>query len=262
MTEEKEIDISNSDTVLVPKRDITPQLYELLRKILPLAGKAEAVSGQIKTQLFTSSGTWTKPINTKFAMIFAIGAGGGCEAGTGSQAYGAGGGGAITGIFSNLKGNLTITIGLGSLGADGGDTIITDGNKTYTANGGKRGNGSSYGLGGAPNNGDDFINYNGGRGGNVYIVGGFPRGGNGGGGAGCGANGGNATDVSAGYGNGGVGVFGESGSGTSGGRGGDGDLGSRTGQLYGGGAASNCNPYGGYAATTGANGMALIMWIE
>jgi len=260
---EKEIDISNNEDILVKKEDISPQLFSLLKKIEPLVAKQTGLSGEFKKEVFTSDGTWTKPTNVKEAFIFMIGAGGGSEGGFGGNgSFGSGGGGASYGVFSNLQGDLTVIVGQGVSGDDGEDSSVTDGLKTYIANGGIKGTANTAGAGGDPTNGDDFVNYQGGNGGNKYTIAGFPRGGNGGGGAGCGGDGSNATAATLGFGAGGIGFFGETLGGTSGGRGGYSDPTEVNPLNYGGGAYGKNNSFGGYAATTGANGLIIICWVE
>lgn len=230
--------------------------YDLLSKV-----NISSSGTTVKSQVFTSDGTFTLPTGVSEVIVYMIGAGGGCPASSGGNGKGAGGGGACVGKFKTFS-NITVTVGQGVSGSNGEDSVVTNGIKTYTANGGKLGNGTSAGLGGQPNNADGFLNYNGGNGSDNYIVGGFPRGGHGGGSAGCGANGTNATAVENGNGIGGIGLFGEITGGTKGGNGGFSSPTKTQPTLYGGGAYSDYNGFGSYPATTGANGIVIISWLE
>jgi len=79
-------------------------------------------------QIFTNSGTWTKPDGAMFILIECIAGGGGGGGGRGSSTYyrgggAGGGGGAYTTkvILADLCGDTeTVTVGDGGLGGDGG----------------------------------------------------------------------------------------------------------------------------------------------
>lgn len=105
---------------------------------------------QADKQVFTSSGTWTKPTSAKLVVVTAIGAGGG---GGGSSRGGGGGGAIITKNFSvtNITATVAITIGAGSAGTTGNNTT-PGGNSSFgtylTAYGGGGGGNNAGGGGG------------------------------------------------------------------------------------------------------------------
>lgn len=104
----------------------------------------------LRTQVFTSSGTYTPSTNAKKAQVIVIG-GGGAGAGAdsdsdGENGFGSGGGGGAV-IFSDIidvsGGSYTSTVTIGSGGNgdtadgdDGGNSIYADGSITLTSNGG------------------------------------------------------------------------------------------------------------------------------
>lgn len=125
------------------------------------------LAGNIKTKLFTSSGTFVVPADVYCIWIDGCGGGGGGGGGDPTPGGGGGGGGAATGVaFAALAvtpgETLTLVIGSagnggasGSGGTDGGDTIISRGAtaalKLVRGNGGRKGANPNGGDGGQSN---------------------------------------------------------------------------------------------------------------
>lgn len=135
--------------------------------------------GGVTIEIFTSTGTWTKPANAKIVHVTAIGSGGsygGGAGGGGSIGYNGGGGGAITSAFfdaSLLGATETVTAGVGdnkfsSLQAGGGKngSDPTGGIGGYGKyNGAGGGGGGAVDEGGGTNGGDGATSYGGAAGG-------------------------------------------------------------------------------------------------
>lgn len=97
-------------------------------------GYVDGLLKDVDVQVFTTSGTWTKPTGAKVVMTDVLGAGGGGGVGQGSSTtYGmpgssGGGGGRARGIFDadNVPSSVPVTVGSGgpaatSISADGGN---------------------------------------------------------------------------------------------------------------------------------------------
>lgn len=143
-------------------------------------------------QIFTSSGTWTKPAGAKFVRVVAVGAGGGGGGGRGDTAgnrrqggTGGGGGAIVEKIFraSDLSSTVSITVSTAPAGGAGGSTA----NGSVGTNGGN----SSFGT--------YLIAYGGGGGGGGTNANQIIRGGSGGGSGGAGIVGGGTTDILGGF---------------------------------------------------------------
>jgi hypothetical protein len=177
-------------------------------------------------QIFTSSGTYTKPSGVRYVDYIVIGGGGdGGGSVVNGSGSGGGAGGMSQGTLSYVPSSMTITVG--SRGAPGGaSSIAGTGITTITANGGTNGVccNTAGGVGGSASGGE--INTTGQSGSNgYYLTSDFDPGDGGstifpGGGRGAGtAIGTNALQNATGYGNGGGGSAngaGGGGSGTSG----------------------------------------------
>jgi len=73
-------------------------------------------------QLFTSSGTWTKPTGTSFVFVRVVGSGGGgCGGGISNPGYGGSGGLCFENVFNNasLASSVSVTIGAAGTGGAG-----------------------------------------------------------------------------------------------------------------------------------------------
>lgn len=131
-----------------------------------------AGGGLTSMQVFTSSGTYTRPSGISKAKVFVTGGGGGGGGGSPSHNHGGGGGAggtAIKWITSGLGSTETITIGSGG-SAGGGNTDGSAGQASSfgshaTGNGGsggKKGQGNPAASGGTATGGD--VNIQGGTG--------------------------------------------------------------------------------------------------
>lgn len=112
----------------------------------------------LRTDTFTSSGTWTVPTGVTEAYVECWGAGGGGTAGVG----GGGGGAYAAKLVSNLTpgSNISITVGTSAENTDGGNSVF--GSNVVVAAGGKKG--GNGGTGGSVANSIGDIKYSGGNG--------------------------------------------------------------------------------------------------
>lgn len=149
----------------LPANTLSAGLTSILRytagswRIISAFGLA-AASVTPSVQIFTASGTWTKPVgydpDTQVMVELWAAGGGGARvaAGIGAGGGGGGGGGYIRGIFryADLPSSVSITIGAGGIpapaangnGGDGGNSLFGSFMTAY---------GGGGGIGGSPGNG-------------------------------------------------------------------------------------------------------------
>ncbi|GEM_PF-1953119 len=141
--------VASDDKVLFLDTDDSDGLkYDTLSNVL-----SNASGSLIDVQVFTSSGTWTKPTGCTAVEVWAIGGGGGGGGAddTGGNPAAAGGGAGGTTAFSYISSGLgsseTVTIGAGgaagnTTGSDGGDGGASSFGTHASANGGLGGKGT------------------------------------------------------------------------------------------------------------------------
>jgi len=126
-----------------------------------IASSVQLGGGLQSQQVFTSSGTWTKPSGISKIKVIVTGGGGGGGNNTNSGSGGGGGGTAIKIIDVSSISSATVTVGNGGSANSSGDnsSFVCTGH-TLTGNGGGAGVNTGYGDGGSATGGD--INITGG----------------------------------------------------------------------------------------------------
>lgn len=131
-------------------------------------------------EVFTSSGTWTKPsgISYVYVKIWGGGGGGGTSSGD-NEGYGGGGGGYAEGIVQ-VTGNVSVTIGAGGSPDNNGGNSSFVGATSLIAYGGAGGSSNNGGSGGGASIGGTTYGFAISGGNGNYSGGGSPMGGAGG----------------------------------------------------------------------------------
>src|SRR3990167_2065866 len=173
--------------------------WQMQSQVAQLAGDGSALTNlpekKQNMQVFTASGTWTKPTGVTNVIVKVVGGGGGgggVSNGAGELAGGGGGAGGYAEAEVVVSGNVTVTVGAagsassGVAGGVGGNSSFA-GAVTVTANGGSGGalGGSDEaetagGNGGATTNGDLAITGKDGESAHVLGVSGYIKSGAGG----------------------------------------------------------------------------------
>jgi len=173
--------------------------WQMQSQVAQLAGDGSALTNlpekKQNMQVFTASGTWTKPTGVTNVIVKVVGGGGGgggVSNGAGELAGGGGGAGGYAESEVVVSGNVTVTVGAagsassGVAGGAGGNSSFA-GAVTVTANGGSGGAlgesdeaETAGGAGGATTNGDLAITGKDGESAHVIGVSGYVKSGAGG----------------------------------------------------------------------------------
>ena len=173
--------------------------WQMQSQVAQLAGDGSALTSlpekKQNMQVFTASGTWTKPTGVTNVIVKVVGgggAGGGVSNGAGELAGGGGGAGGYAEAEVVVSGNVTVTVGAagsaasGVAGGAGGNSSFA-GAVTVTANGGSGGAlgesdeaETAGGAGGATTNGDLAVTGKDGESAHVIGVSGYIKSGAGG----------------------------------------------------------------------------------
>ena len=122
-------------------------------------------SGWTNMEVFTSSGTWTKPASVDKVYVKVVGGGGGGECGT-TRAGGGGGGGYSEGLIA-VTGNVTVTVGAAGISGTLGQSNTAGGTSSFA------GTSTIQATGGGAGRDNNAVSGGTGSGGSLNLVGGF-----------------------------------------------------------------------------------------